>query len=214
MRKYGEVIGVATVPIEAGDHVHAHNLAFVPSAVTHEPGSRALAVTPVAAPATFDGFIRPDGRVGTRNYLGVLTSVNCSATVAKLIARKAQALVDAHPYIDGVVALTHGTGCGMAAPGEGLDILRRTLRGYAAHPNFAGIVAVGLGCEVNQLADLDLAGLPHPAALAQYPGGGWHDRRGTRGRRGTRQPDATGGVGTPDASAGQRTDTRAELRRI
>jgi altronate hydrolase len=159
LHKYGEVIGAATVPIEAGDHVHVHNLAFVPSAVAHEPGSRARAVTPAPGPpVTFDGFVRPDGRVGTRNYLGVLTSVNCSATVAKLIARKAQAMVDASPHIDGVVALTHGTGCGMAAPGEGLDILRRTLRGYAAHPNFAGIVAVGLGCEVNQLADLDLTG--------------------------------------------------------
>ena len=163
LHKYGEVIGAATVPIEAGDHVHVHNLAFVPSAVAHEPGSRARAVTPAPGPpATFDGFVRPDGRVGTRNYLGVLTSVNCSATVAKLIARKAQAMVDASPHIDGVVALTHGTGCGMAAPGEGLDILRRTLRGYAAHPNFAGIVAVGLGCEVNQLADLDLTGCPTP----------------------------------------------------
>ena len=162
VHKYGEVIGVATVPIEAGDHVHVHNLAFVPSAVSHEPGARARPVAPAPADVTFDGFARPDGRVGTRNYLGVLTSVNCSATVAKLIARKAQSLVEASPHVDGVVALTHGTGCGMAAAGEGLDILRRTLSGYAAHPNFAGIVAVGLGCEVNQLADLDLTGCAAP----------------------------------------------------
>jgi arabinonate dehydratase len=162
VRKYGEVIGVATTPIEAGDHVHVHNLAFVPSEVSHQPGTRARPATPAPGSVTFDGFVRPDGRVGTRNYLGVLTSVNCSATVAKLIARKAQALVEASPHVDGVVALTHGTGCGMASSGEGLEILRRTLSGYAAHPNFAGIVAVGLGCEVNQLADLDLTGCPTP----------------------------------------------------
>ena len=184
VRKYGEVIGAATIPIAAGQHVHVHNLAFVPASGSgnsrHPAGNRAGAgqhgaqtsqhdiasgqhgTRPETAAATFDGIVRADGRVGTRNYLGVLTSVNCSATVAKLIARKAQAMVDASPHIDGVVALTHGTGCGMAAPGEGLDILRRTLTGYAAHPNFAGIVAVGLGCEVNQLADLDLAGCPNP----------------------------------------------------
>ncbi len=179
VRKYGEVIGVTTVPIAAGDHVHVHNLVSgrpdgadpgqqgvdtrQHRAGNDQRGADTRQVAPAAAPATFDGIVRPDGRVGTRNYLGVLTSVNCSATVAKLIARKAQAMVEANPHIDGVVALTHGTGCGMAAPGEGLNILRRTLSGYAAHPNFAGIVAVGLGCEVNQLADLDLTGCPTPA---------------------------------------------------
>jgi altronate hydrolase len=162
VRKYGEVIGVAAAPIGAGEHVHVHNLDFVPSNVIHEPGSLLRPVNPPAEAATFQGIVRPDGRVGTRNYLGVLTSVNCSATVAKLIAHRAQGLVDASPHVDGVVALTHGTGCGMAASGEGADILRRTLSGYAAHPNFAGIVAVGLGCEVNQLDDLDLTGCPAP----------------------------------------------------
>jgi len=218
VRKYGEVIGVTTVPVAAGEHVHVHNLAFVPASGPGDSrspagnaagagqrgggtgqrgigagagrrgggtgqrgigagagrrgggtGQRGIAgqhrTRPQTGTATFDGIVRPDGRVGTRNYLGVLTSVNCSATVAKLIARKAQAMVDASPHLDGVVALTHGTGCGMAAPGEGLDILRRTLTGYAAHPNFAGIVTVGLGCEVNQLADLDLAGCPNPVRM-------------------------------------------------
>jgi arabinonate dehydratase len=162
VRKYGEVIGAAAAPIAAGEHVHVHNLGFVPSNVAHAPGSQLRPVSPPAEEVTFQGYVRPDGRAGTRNYLGVLTSVNCSATVAKLIARRAQPLVDASPHVDGVVALTHGTGCGMAASGEGADILRRTLSGYAAHPNFAGIVAVGLGCEVNQLGDLDLTGCPAP----------------------------------------------------
>lgn len=102
----------------------------------------------------FQGIRRPDGQVATRNYLGVLTSVNCSATAAKLIAERfrGDALAD-FPHVDGVVALTHGSGCGMAA-GDGLELLRRTLTGYARHPNFAGFLLLGLGCEVNQIAAL------------------------------------------------------------
>lgn len=112
---------------------------------------------------TFDGYVRDDGRVGTRNYVGIVTSVNCSATVAKLIAREAERRLGSFPNIDGVVALTHGTGCGMTVAGEGPDLLRRTLRGYAEHPNFAAILAIGLGCEVNQLDSLDLTSGPSPA---------------------------------------------------
>ena len=175
VHKYGQVIGVTTVPVPAGEHVHTHNLAFAPAmrggAQPASGGHPAGATTPAGAvPAgqhgpqrTFDGFVRAGGRVGTRNYIGILTSVNCSATVAKLIAREAERRLGSFPNVDGVVALTHGTGCGMAM-GEGLELLRRTLRGYATHPNFAAILAVGLGCEVNQLADLDLTGGPAPAA--------------------------------------------------
>src|SRR5512142_1265064 len=92
---------------------------------------------------------RPDGQVATRNFIGVLTSVNCSATVARKIARTTEDEVAELDGVDGVVALTHGTGCGMADAGEGWDILRRTLAGYARHPNIGAIVMVGLGCEVN-----------------------------------------------------------------
>jgi altronate hydrolase len=109
------------------------------------------------------GFVRGDGRVGTRNYVGIITSVNCSATVAKLIAREAERRLGDFPNVDGVVALTHGSGCGMTETGEGPDLLRRTLRGYAEHPNFAAVLAVGLGCEVNQLDTLQLADGPNPA---------------------------------------------------
>jgi altronate hydrolase len=113
---------------------------------------------------TFDGFVRDGGRVGTRNYIGIVTSVNCSATVAKLIAREAERRLPDFPNVDGVVALTHGGGCGMTETGEGPDMLRRTLHGYAEHPNFAAVLAVGLGCEVNQLSDLKLAAGPSPVA--------------------------------------------------
>lgn len=167
VRKYGQVIGAASAPIKAGEYVHSHNLAFAPqlqgdsATDVHARGERLATDGPVP---TFDGYVRDDGRVGTRNYIGIVTSVNCSATVAKLIAREAERRLGEFPNVDGVVALTHGTGCGMTEAGEGPDMLRRTLRGYAGHPNFAGVLAIGLGCEVNQLSTLDLAGGPNPSA--------------------------------------------------
>lgn len=168
VRKYGQVIGAATEPIRAGDHVHTHNLRFAPelrgdSAYdVHRPSADN---SKTKRDVSFQGFVRDDGRVGTRNYIGIVTSVNCSATVAKLIAREAEKrLLPEYPNVDGVVALTHAGGCGMTLDGEGPDTLRRTLQGYAEHPNFAGILAVGLGCEVNQLTDLKLATGPNPVA--------------------------------------------------
>jgi len=154
IRKYGQVIGVATAPIAAGDHVHTHNLGMGPHDTDYAFGTDLRAVEPPEAPARFQGIVRPDGRVATRNYIGILTSVNCSATVARTIANRAS--VEGFPNVDGVVALTHGTGCGMAADGDGIRLLRRTLNGYARHPNFAAILVIGLGCEVNQLTGFDL----------------------------------------------------------
>ncbi len=102
--------------------------------------------------ASFQGYLRPDGRVGTRNYIGVLTSVNCSATAARFIADAVEERILAdYPHVDGVVALTHSTGCGMAGAGDGYDNLQRVLWGHVRHPNFAGALLVGLGCEVNQI---------------------------------------------------------------
>ena len=155
VRKYGQVIGAATAPIAAGEHVHTHNLGMSEIAQDYEFGTDVRTVVPVAEPATFQGIMRADGRVATRNYIGILTSVNCSATVAKMIASRFPVLDD-FPTVDGVVALTHGTGCGMAADGEGIALLRRTLNGYARHPNFAALLVIGLGCEVNQLTGFDL----------------------------------------------------------
>lgn len=158
VRKYGEVIGTATAAIAVGEHVHTHNLGAV-----HEHasvgGSRRAGPASVAAPprpATFSGIVRPDGRVATRNYLAVLTSVNCSATAARLIADqfRAPGALDGYPGIDGVVALTHTGGCGLHGGGEGHALLQRTIGGYARHPNVAGFLVVGLGCEVNQIPDL------------------------------------------------------------
>jgi len=118
--------------------------------------------------------VRADGRVATRNYIGILSSVNCSATAARAIAdyfsrqTNPSALED-FPNVDGVVALTHGTGCGMDTEGTGMQILERTLAGYATHANFAGAVVVGLGCEANQLnAWLAHSGLKEGSTLHTF----------------------------------------------
>jgi altronate hydrolase len=159
VRRYNQVIGHATQAIAPGQHVHTHNLAFAEFARSHEPGAGTHPTDFVAEPATFDGIVRADGRVATRNYIGVLTSVNCSATAARAIADQfrrdihPEALA-AYPNVDGVVALTHGMGCATDSEGEELRVLRRTLGGYAKHPNFAAVLVVGLGCETNQIQGL------------------------------------------------------------
>ncbi|MGI4777863.1 MAG: UxaA family hydrolase [Janthinobacterium lividum] len=153
--KYGQNIGVATAEIGVGDHVHVHNVGMSESVHAHAVGAAYRTTVEDAQALTFDGIVRADGRVATRNYLGVIASVNCSATVCRHIADafKGTALA-AYPNVDGVVAITHGSGCGMGGNGEGLELLQRTLRGYANHPNFAGVLIIGLGCEVNQIAPL------------------------------------------------------------
>ena len=159
VRRYDQIIGVATQAIAAGEHVHTHNLAFSDFAREHAPGAAAQPTQYVQTPATFQGIVRADGRVATRNYIGILTSVNCSATAARAIADyfrrdiRPEALAD-FPNVDGVVALTHGMGCATASDGEELQVLRRTLGGYAKHPNFYAVLVVGLGCETNQIQGL------------------------------------------------------------
>jgi altronate hydrolase len=159
VRRYDQIIGFASRAIEPGEHVHTHNLDMGPNKGDF---TRDYAIGQDIKPeaprkqAQFMGIQRSDGRVATRNYIGVLSSVNCSATAARAIAdhfsrrNNPQALA-AFPHIDGVVALTHGTGCGMDTEGLGLRLLERTLAGYATHANFWGVVVVGLGCEANQL---------------------------------------------------------------
>lgn len=178
VRRYNQIIGIATRPIAAGQHVHSHNLAFSHFERDYAVGQDAQPTQYVAQPATFLGIVRADGRVATRNYIGILTSVNCSATVARAIAERFRPdprlppehdLLRAYPNIDGVVALTHGAGCATDSAGEPLQLLRRTLGGYARHPNFAAIVVVGLGCETNQIAGLmQQEGLAPSATLHSF----------------------------------------------
>ena len=160
VRKYNQIIGFATQAIAPGEHVHVHNMGMGDFAKDYAYGVDAKPTDYVPEPATFEGIVRPDGRVATRNYIGILTSVNCSAHTASLIADAFkrnpftgyEPLAE-FPNVDGVVALTHKTGCGMAA-GEGLQLLRRTLAGYARHPNFSHVIVLGLGCEVNQISEM------------------------------------------------------------
>jgi len=150
-RRYNQIIGFATRDIRPGEHVHVHNLAMGDFERDYAFASLRKETQYFPEKATFLGIVRPDGRVATRNYLGILTSVNCSATVARMIARHFENNLHDTPNVDGVVALTHKTGCGMASEGEPADILRRTIAGYARHPNFFSTQIVGLGCEANQI---------------------------------------------------------------
>ena len=157
--KYGVVIGQATTTIREGGHVHRHNLGLIDmddrrGAASFYPDGRQSTLRQQAEFDSFLGIPRPNGAFGTRNYFGVLPTVNCSATVSKAIAEKTTASIQMPPHIDGVVALTHTQGCGMATSGEGMTVLRRTLAGYLRHPNFAGLLVVGLGCEHNQVERL------------------------------------------------------------
>lgn len=149
VRKYGEVIGHASAPILAGDWVHTHNLEARPFE-RQGAGSRPVAPESAAEQRTFDGYLRPDGRVGTRNYLAVLASTNCAADAARLLAeRLRREALPGFAHVDGIVAITHGLGCGMAIGGRDLRVLRRCLAGVAEHPNVGGAIWLGLGCEVN-----------------------------------------------------------------
>lgn len=154
--RYGQTIGQATADIAVGEHVHVQNLGMGAHTQDYAHASEAIALPLLKDERTFNGYHRADGSVGTRNYLGILTSVNCSGSVAKFIAQAAEksGLLDAFPNIDGIVPITHGTGCGMSGENEGYDTLFRTLSGYAQHPNFGGILLIGLGCEVMQVSAL------------------------------------------------------------
>jgi arabinonate dehydratase len=155
VKRYNQIIGFASRDIAPGEHVHLHNLAMGAFDRDFAFGADAKPTQFVNPPATFEGIVRDDGRVATRNYIGILSTVNCSATVARGIADhfRGEALA-AFPNVDGVVALTHGSGCGMDTHGEGMQLLRRTLGGYARHANFAGVLVIGLGCEANQIGAL------------------------------------------------------------
>ena len=155
VKRYNQIIGFASRDIAAGEHVHLNNLAMGAFDRDYAFGADVKPTRYIDPSATFMGIVRADARVATRNYIGLLSTVNCSATVVRGIADafRGDALA-AFPNVDGVVALTHGSGCGMDSHGDGMKLLRRTLGGYARHPNFAGVLVVGLGCEANQISSL------------------------------------------------------------
>jgi len=182
VRRYGQVIGFATADIAVGEHVHVHNLAIGSDLQPYEVG---VDVTPVDFyPASemryFQGFKRADGRVGTRNFVAVISTVNCSASVSQFVRERFRDVQREYPNIDGVIALTHKSGCGQVIDGEDHRALQRVLAGYARHPNVAAYVVIGLGCEVNQapalverhqLSLLNRGGESAPVITIQQEGG-------------------------------------------
>lgn len=157
IRKYNVVIGFAAADIAPGALVHSHNTEFreFERDYGHASEYRPVQMLPDAQRATFEGYVRADGRVATRNFIGILSTVNCSATVVHKIAGwfTPERLAD-YPNIDGVVAFSHSIGCGMEMTGEPMALLRRTIAGYARNANLAGALIVGLGCERNQIGEL------------------------------------------------------------
>ena len=157
--KFGQIIGFAKESIEPGDWVHEHNCGMGAGDGTIErdyqftEGVLPVDMVPAAGRATFEGYVRANGKVGTRNYIGILTSVNCSATVAKFMAEaiNRSGILDDYPEIDGVIPFVHGSGCAMEIDGEGYQIFRRTQWGYTANPNLGAALLVGLGCEAFQI---------------------------------------------------------------
>ncbi len=157
--KYAQAIGRATVDIAAGDHVHSHNLAFDQDRLSIGEAIAPPAVTQTDKARTFMGYRRGDGRAATRNYIGIIASVNCSTTVCRAIAEEAnRKILPKYEGIDGFVPIVHDQGCGMSSTGDGMKNLHRTLAGYTRHVNFGGVLMVGLGCEVNQLTLYGQAG--------------------------------------------------------
>lgn len=180
IRRYGQIIGFATRPIQPGDHVHTHNLAMetferdYAFCADYEP----VELVPEAERRTFLGFRRPDGRVGTRNYVAVLASVNCSSSAVVAVARHFErpGALDAFPNVDGVIALPHKGGCGAHSGSEAMRQLQRTLIGTVHHPNVAAYVILSLGCEVNQPDDMIASsgyGDDHPSVITIQEDGGF-----------------------------------------
>jgi len=152
--KYGQVIGVAAHAIRPGEHVHTHNLKMCApeSPLPRKKDPETSPSLPANIRKTFHGILRASGKAGTRNYIGVLSSVNCSASVARFIADHfTKDRLQAFKNIDGVVALPHGMGCGDSTGSQGFQNLQRCLAGFAGHPNFGAVLLVGLGCEVLQV---------------------------------------------------------------
>jgi altronate hydrolase len=170
VHRYNQIIGFASVDIAPGDHVHLQNLAMAEFERDYAFCQNIKPTDYFAKSGTFMGYRRANGKAATRNYIGILSSVNCSATAAKQLAKHYEGKLGAYPNIDGVLALTHKSGCGLDAPIEGVKVFKRALQGYVDHPNFAHMIVVGLGCEITNLGDI-LGGSPGDSMSIQALGG-------------------------------------------
>ena len=153
--KYGQIIGNASRAIAPGEHVHIHNVSMADfdRDYAYGRGAKATEMVPESERVTFMGYRREDGTAGTRNYVGIVTSVNCAASTARLIAREAEkrGILEAYPNVDGIVPIVHGAGCCIGTDDEAFAKLQRTIWGFATHPNFASVLMLGLGCEALQI---------------------------------------------------------------
>jgi len=151
--KYDQVIGFASKSIKPGEHVHSHNLEFKEFNRSFSISEK-INISSEKSNLFFEGILRDNGEVATRNYIGIISTVNCSATVSKAIAEKIKHsnILKDYSNIDGVVAITHSTGCGMNTVSEGMQVFQRTIDGFKNHPNFSHVFIVGLGCECAQIS--------------------------------------------------------------
>ena len=151
--KYDQVIGFASKSIKPGEHVHSHNLEFKEFSRSFSISEKKN-ISSEKSNLFFEGILRDNGEVATRNYIGIISTVNCSATVSKAIAEKIKYsnILKDYSNIDGVVAITHSTGCGMNTVSEGMQVFQRTIDGFKNHPNFSHVFIVGLGCECAQIS--------------------------------------------------------------
>ncbi len=168
--KYGQIIGFASTEIEPGRHVHTHNVTLHSFSrdYAYSSDARPTHFIPEADRRTFEGFLRPDGSVGIRNYIGILSTVTCSLSTGHLIARRfGPEVISRYPNVDGVVALGANSGCCMTPGGDTVKYLQRSMAGYARHPNFAGVLILGLGCEQNLVESfLEATGLASDERLS------------------------------------------------
>jgi len=157
VRRYGQVIGFATQNIKPGEHVHTHNLGVKDFDRDYAFGAdvQPVAYIPEADRRTFLGYKQANGKVGTRNYIAIIASVNCSAHTCREIAHYfTPERLAPFPNVDGVIALAHSSGCATRIGGPDYLLLQRTLAGMARNPNVGAYLFIGLGCETNQIADL------------------------------------------------------------
>jgi len=155
IRKFGQTIGFATCPIAPGHWVHTHNVEAGQLSLDYAFASEIPPDPEPITGRTFLGYRRKDGRAATRNYIGIISTVNCSAATSKLVAERFdEALLADFPNIDGVVPLVHKAGCAMQYGGEDHQQLNRTLAGFARHPNIGAYLVLGLGCETGQASFL------------------------------------------------------------
>ena len=173
VRRYGQIIGFASQPIAAGEHIHSHNLAVGAMELDYAFCSdlRPVEFVPVAERRTFRGYRRADGRVGTRNTVVIIGTVNCAAHTVRLIASRARAeLLPHYPNVDDIVGITHKNGCATRSGSPELDLLQRTLAGTAHNPNVGAYLFVGLGCETNHFETMLQSGHLNNGGLPPYLG--------------------------------------------